>query len=441
MSAAGQKAKRAAEDASFATSESFGLFMEGLRSLKKFTEESEKAQPDHTVLQQRLDDALASLGKCEIAYPEDSLPLYTLGLALTMKNQILYAEMLMKHGKESPRLTRSAPRRALEPIKLTTGEGGSEAHANTKAKGKRRKKEGLAGVYYVETEYLPCPADRPWPHLNHAADLFEKILKKGPSEMHAAAAYNLAHVWSKRDAPSDLHRAEALLIGINEPSPTHKPAAAAPKQGVFTRLSNTVRRAMRALFPGKPRDESAESLAAQEHLMTWLQSRTLLASVTARSDLKAMAPNKQNFYPGLATIALSKARSAIDKAFRESELPAVKKTDLEADYWTKAGFLAYNQAFAMPPDDIEFDAYLSEAESFLRHALDLKENWNPAQIYLAQVLQSQGRIEEAQKYLEAVVGKPPAPAAPAQTSPPATQTPAQTANPATSDTPEEERKV
>ena len=71
---------------------------------------------------------------------------------------------------------------------------------------------------------------------------------------------------------------------------------------------------------------------------------------------------------------------------RAVNLPTPLKVDAEANYSTKRGYVAYEIAVeprARPNETCE--RFLLAAGSVLRHALELKPNWNPAQIYLALV--------------------------------------------------------
>jgi hypothetical protein len=360
----------------FVDSESFGLFMEGLRCLKGYTQESEKDSPNPDLLKDYLDEALFRLGKCEASYPTDILPLYMLGIALTMKNQILYAQMLLEYGTGQKLLPRLAPTKTVKTVKLVSGPGAQPAAEPSQV---TKHQE----VILVDAEYLPRPADRPWPLLDHAEELFRKVveaMETGPPGMQTSAKFNLAHIYSKRDLPGDLERAGELLEKIQDPLGDGKSEESTGMD-------------FRSMMGGK---------GAAEAERLWWRSRTADRNMI-RTDT--------------ATAAVSKVEKDIDaaelvagtkKKIEATDLPSAIKTDLKADCWTKAGFIGYEQAFALTPEKAprEFDEKLKEAEDYLREALELKSNWNPAQIYLAQVLQAQGRVVEAAKYLEAVIGKP-----------------------------------
>jgi hypothetical protein len=71
-----------------------------------------------------------------------------------------------------------------------------------------------------------------------------------------------------------------------------------------------------------------------------------------------------------------------------AELPVHIVHDLLADSWTNSG-LFYEEAFSWAIASKE--ASLAEAQMDLSEALMCKHNWIPAQTYLAQVFQAQGK--------------------------------------------------
>src|SRR5580765_1647479 len=119
----------------FSNEESFGLFMEAVRELQLYEEEAARSQSNPTALKQHVEDALEALEQCHRTFPDDLLPRYYLGIALTMQNQVLYASELRRRQPQVPNLSTSVPARPL----------------------------GL-GV-------LP---DRPWPLLDRALDCFDR---------------------------------------------------------------------------------------------------------------------------------------------------------------------------------------------------------------------------------------------------------------------------
>jgi len=130
-------------------------------------------------------------------------------------------------------------------------------------------------------------------------------------------------------------------------------------------------------------------------MAAWLQSQVLLESVTLRLTLST----------ALIEANMKAKKNLIDDA----DVPAAVKNDLLADFQTKTGFLNYLWA-VVPWETSELSESRDQrlalliAEDHLRAALERKKNWNPAQIYLAQVLQAEAMFDEAERYLDSVIG-------------------------------------
>jgi len=77
-------------------------------------------------------------------------------------------------------------------------------------------------------------------------------------------------------------------------------------------------------------------------------------------------------------------------------LPASFNTDVLADHWTKLAYVKYERALEPAARaGISCNEVLTEAKKHLIHALNLKANWNPAQIYLALVYRIHSGVAEA----------------------------------------------
>ena len=370
-----QKKKRVTVNGvTFTDSESFGLFMEGLRSLKLYSEESEKEIPDRKRLIGYLGDALERLGKCETYFPRDILPLYSLGLALTMRNQIRYANFLLQYGQEATPKKRSVP---IMTLRYKDIGGRSEPPDERRLSDAGR--------------YLDKPPNRPWPLLDHAIELFQKVKDVGPETLLISATFNLAHVYTKRDSTEDVEKAEQLLEGIPWDLSTPPDPAS-----LLSRIKTS--------FAGGEDRTATHVQPKEETVVNFLHAQILLEATRIKRRLEGDKSEGIMPHPGGTVQRLGGVRKAIDSA----KIPSAKKADLEADYWTKAGQLSYEEAFALGPNErpLEFDRGMRDAEDYLRRALQFKENWNSAQIYLAQNLQGQGRIEDAKKILQQIVGIP-----------------------------------
>ena len=148
----------------FEDSEHFGLFMEGLRALREHSREAEKDSPDRDKLRLLLDEAIKRLEKCESDHPEDVLPQYCLGLALTMKNQLHYAEMLRDNAER----------------------------------------------------FQSLDDRQEWPLLDHAETLFRQVINSRQIQLKNAARFNTANVLAKRGAQNDLEEAKRELDTLSE---------------------------------------------------------------------------------------------------------------------------------------------------------------------------------------------------------------------------------
>jgi hypothetical protein len=329
--------KRKAKD--FSDAESFGLFMEALRDLQFYAENSASDEPDSAKLDENLDDARDALEKCYLEFPEDLLPRYYLAITLTMQNQRLYAQ---------------------EVANVDPSAGSPSA----------------------------LLAERPWPLLDRAADLFEQVMNCGDCELSTAAKFNLAHVFAKRDYKSDashksdLERARDLL----DPIPALPVAPKPPSP--LAKLWEKIR--------GKASSRQV-SLYRKYHEDTALayQARTLRHSIEARIALKS----KDETALKVSIDGLLKDRADIEKA---EALTMEQKHDLLADSWTKSGFLMYSFA---AEQSSERQKEMTEAENSLHRALQYKPHWIPAQTYLAMVQKAKGNVRDASRALLPVLGK------------------------------------
>jgi len=69
---------------------------------------------------------------------------------------------------------------------------------------------------------------------------------------------------------------------------------------------------------------------------------------------------------------------------------------VRADYWTKFAYVQYERALKpLARAGTSCESFLKEATGYLVEALNLKANWNPAQIYLALVYRVWSGVAEA----------------------------------------------
>jgi hypothetical protein len=341
----------------FTAPESFGLFMEALRDLQIYADDSEQSAPDAARLEEHLDSALESLTRCHQEFPGDLLPRYYLGITLTMKNQHLYAKSILQQ-------TMRATATPTSPLVNTASQSIVQA----------------------------LLAPRPWPLLDRAINLFQQVIQDGYALLEQAARFNLAHVYAKRDGPGDLQKSLDLL--------RHLQTSSRPIRSESTGLYRSS--FLRKLFQKK---DPANERAHQESVALVLQTRTILSTVQARL---AIQDNNESQYAA-SVQAIEAARKDIDET---KSLSPEARHDLLADSCTKSGFVFFLHAIRSGSETKE----LVDAEASLGRALDYKPFWIPAQTYLAMVYIAQARLEDAKKELLSVVGTaPPYSQSPSQT--------------------------
>lgn len=341
----------------FSAPESFGLFMEALRDLQIYADDSGQSVPDAAKLEDHLDSALEALARCHQEFPDDLLPRYYLGITLTTKNQHLYAQSVLQQ------IARATSTQSQVPSAETS-----------------------------QSILQRLLASRPWPLLDRAISLFQQVTRYGYADLSQAAQFNLAHVYAKRDGEGDLQQSLNLLSSM--PS-SRKPSPPSPTD---FRLQEFLRTKLRA-------KREALTRAYQESIALSFQARTLTAAVQARLALKN---GSEAEYRSCAQ-ELEANRRDVE---RTDELNPEAKHDLLADSWTKAGFILFLHANQAGPESRE----LATAERFLSQAIRYKPFWVPAQTYLAMVYVGQGRLDEAKQELVSVVGSTlPSPAPTEQT--------------------------
>jgi tetratricopeptide (TPR) repeat protein len=149
------------------------------------------------------------------------------------------------------------------------------------------------------------------------------------------------------------------------------------------------------------RADSESTQKRDESIATGLQTEVLLKCITLRIGLRDN-PNKIEFK------SVKTEMNGIEQLIKEKNIPSAVKNDLIADFNAKKGFLLYLCSFSPPGQpEASRNKALKEAEACLRDALELKKNWDPAQIYLVQVLQAQARFDEAESCLQEILGAEP----------------------------------
>ena len=331
----------------FSNDESFGLFMEAIRELQLYEEEADKSTSDPKVLNTHLEQALEALEMCHKYYADDLLPRYFLGIALTMQNQIRYAEML----------------RAQQPATIPQAA--------------QQEKVRIGPL-----------KDQPWRILDRALDCFD-VRQDGYAalpELRDAALLNSANVLMRIGNEQDYTDA---LEFLDEIKPAEKPSEPAWYDPVTTFLAS-------AFGPPDRTDERKAFRLTVDILAT---AATYMRDLRLAS--KNPAPNVEK-----SDKALEKCGKDA-KAIRDS----VARHDVEADALTKRGMIKYFAAVHPKNPASFNDGLLNEAKEHLTEALQHKHNWIPAQTYLAQVYQALGDFTNAAEQLDLILGKaaPPAP--------------------------------
>jgi len=391
----------------FADEQSFGLFMEGLRSLQQYEDEATQLHPQKTALAITMHSATASLRECTSRYPDDLLPAFYLGVALGMRNQEVYVQRLVELKSEVTACGRwlayedearelATPRNAETPVATAERDGRRLA-----ARERARENKALAQPFGDLNE-------RPWPLLEEASRLFDSLTKNPVSEEFASVAtYNLAQVWARRGSRAERHYlSEAVSILAAQRMPD-----LATLRGELIQQEQALA-SMSRFFQFRRRPYLDHLRSLQEKISFCIQFDALRESLNIR-----LAALSARFY---FERALASARD-VDAEINSIDTPSLDpgfKADLRADYLTKMGYAYYEFAFNRDLHDFilahpalitplgiparsspSAHAFLNLAAANFTMALELKDCWNPAQIYLALVRQIQVGVAEARKEL------------------------------------------
>ncbi len=378
--------------------------MEGLRSLQIYSDEADQPLPQQQVLEVQLEDALDALDHSFRLDPRDVLTRYYLGLALTMRNQQIYVARLAKLTGPLVALGRSCElldRRYRVGDYLESDAGKKES---SEQKAQHKKNIEQLEKRRWEEERNASPAEdlekQPWPLLHQAAAHFQQLLGDVAGDtvatavaLRRASAYNLAEVYARLGG-DHLEDALKALAQMQESASDFSPPPRGRARFAFLRSSRL------------PASE-IEQRADWEGRALNLQARTLEYTVQARHAIDKWIINQIFETEGSSSPALfaeaNHKLTALPDEIRAAEIPAYLKIDLEADYWTKLGYLAYERAVHVyvlhSIGDLDrigsnVSRFLNLAADHLNRALNLKENWNPAQIYLALVYRVHSGVAE-----------------------------------------------
>jgi hypothetical protein len=393
----------------------FGLFMEGLRALQQYEDEAAGEHPCKDTLARTMGSALGCFRECVSRYSDDCLPIFYLGVALSMKNQEVYAGRLVELTPEL-----NAFGRVLQFEDEVNTLSVIPAQELDASKTLREDKLSFAKDRADEDRAIAQPfrdlGNRPWPLLEEASRLFGSLTEGPvPMELRRVAVYNLAQVYARRGSRDELdYLRGALNVIYSEPLPdlTQLTQQVEACELAYQSASQVPGSAL-ARFSARKKYLRQKSIAqarqsvrsAYEAIALSIQFDTLRESLNVR--LAAFE----------ATDKLLKAIIAadtVDESIKETKLldPGFK-ADLRADYLTRTGYAKYEfasvrqlheviptiaglaTALGIPAAGPSARFFLDSAAEDLSIALELKEHWNPAQIYLAQVRRIQAGMAEA----------------------------------------------
>jgi hypothetical protein len=410
-------------DLKFATAESFAYFIEGLRALLNYADESTRKTPTETTLAKNLTDSAMFLQRCVDKYPKDELPAFYLGIARALENQKRVASALA--GSELF---------AAEQFKTALEENIQDPQKIQMIVDAALNRD-LAGQ--------PTPLDVDTQPLDNAIALYSHLVSSG--EFSETARFNLAQMYSKRDkvgaSPSDIERAASLLASI--------PSVIATEEVLLRQIGMESRKRSSRV------DKVIDWLSTTWTLTNW---RDLWSSVYKPAKTTRAMPQEEGIALGLQGIILQKylavrrgartayaanynsvaeieadrttARSRDDltrywPALGMTGLPPAALDEISADYWNKCGFLDWEWAAVrerivrriakqkgMAVDTLEGAlgelqdnaSLLDQAARNVRQALAIKPGWTSAQLTQMRINLSRGKIADAKRIAVEILG-------------------------------------
>lgn len=390
--------------------------MEGLRAIQIYGDESDNNNPRREVLHYWLKEGVDRLRECVTSYPEDFLPRYNLGVALTTCNQYLYVQRLFalkgsfvalgrvvrlqekigEHEEQWAELRETAMELIETQLEQAVDEGTQlvsdateiQEETNQLRKQLEASQESAQDAIDLDKE--------PWPLLHDAATHFEYLLGllNQPRNLNDVACrslirsttYNLAEVYARLGrvdgVRDDIRDAKKYLAGMQEPI-----LLKAHWYEWQTSSENE-------------EHASAIQLTEWESIALDLQVEILATALQARHVLKELRQQTEeelSFQTSVADleIYMEKMRQ-LESEINNSKLPPRFMVEVKADYWIKRGYLTYEQALT-PFGGLGASCkkMLEDATDSLNNALRLKPNWNPAQIYQALVFAVRSGVADA----------------------------------------------
>ena len=330
----------------FTSVESCALFLEGLRALDAYEQETEKNSPSQEELQHLLASANDKLGDCVRIYPDDRIPHFYHGIVLTLVNQTVYATRV--HGMKDALFAQGRLMAFREDLRneQPTLDPDSKSWPSDP-----EPPDGGPHSQYLEFKEAAAPfsdlRQGKWPLLAEAAREFSFAQAKGPEQLKNTAVYNLAQVHGRRGDIDSLRKGLEVLDRIN-------------------------------LVPRRSNDDIALGLQI-EILTHHLRARLLISTKGSKADFDRSWNSLEQ----------------MEAAISNSGLSTTYEIDLRADYLVKSGYVLYDQALHECFTDSPRSA-LDAAASRFSDALDVRKSWNQAQLYLAIARALQSGVAERQ---------------------------------------------
>jgi hypothetical protein len=415
--------RRSAELLPFTNEESFGLFVEGLRSLQRYEDAAATEHPSKDELDRTIQIALRFFRECTSHFPSDLLPFFYLGVTLSMKNQEVYVDRLVEL---TPEITAFGRYLVFDDeAQLLQIVPADEAH---KTKTQREEKRVFAAKRAIEEKSFAQPfsdlAQRPWPLLEASSRLFESLANKPdhsvPPQLKRVARYNWAQVLARRGSREEKKYLTTAFRAIKEQDLdkiAKLESLAKRQENKYRELSKIPESIWKRSWP------PARNKRKRELKKLGREIRSIYETIALRFQFSAL---RETIKLRIAALdpgpTFAPDAHHVDSVRRKIEGTRLFdpgfKADLLADYLTKTGYAKYEFASnrelkksavtdktiadalqVAPPSLPNAIFFMGQAATDLTMALELKEYWNPAQIYLALVRRIQAGMYQARSDL------------------------------------------
>ena len=408
-----QKPPREKDGSGFSSRKSFGSLMHGLGALLLYEQEAAKTHPRKVSLEHWMQEALAGLRECGSLATSDPLPRFCFGNALAIRNQEVYVARLKQI---SPACVAVGHQIGLNQLLKTYPKGSAQS--------------GELSKWFQEETQIAAPYSRlnlaPWPFLDGSLRMFGSLLTDPP--LDKVARYNHALALARRGKDDDLKKGRAeleevlrLIRAEEEKALGSRDQARAPKKkgthleapkdtdpSLAIRLQSASLRASLTVRWLKARMGSAKPWVEEMKLEEW---ETNVVDAKLESEIATTAAAATEGIEGISAIERTKRirrflaafytfRNLREQIIENTQANLADRADLVADHLTQEGYIyldctsdfTANPFLAM---DLGRERLLEEAALCCIAALEIKPNWNPAQIYLALVRRIQSGLAGA----------------------------------------------